>query len=109
MNTDELKAKLEVLQSFGLLDRVHSVGAEVVLFPVARAVTEDERKELAAKRSGSGEEASRRVRLGAAGGMQPGVVALDEVQARNAADREREARQTAKIREARAKLDGGGG
>lgn len=103
MSPAELRESLQVLADFGLLDRVHSVGDEVVLFPIARIMSDEERADLAARRGEGAEGADRRRVFGAAGGMQPGVRPVAVVA--GADDAARAARQTAKVREARAELE----
>ena len=111
MNADELKAKLDILREYGLLERVHSIGEEVVLFPIAKpaaALSAEDRAKLANAREESAEAAEDRRRFGAAGGMRPGRVSLEDVQHRGQVEEQELARwrrQNERARAARAELD----
>lgn len=100
-----------MLRELGLLERLHSIGAELVFFPPAVArppLSAEEQAKLEESRERAAELAGRRRTMGAAGGMQPGALSASEVERRQAADRDEEdrnRRQLRKAREARAALD----
>lgn len=115
MSVADLRAKLDLLREFGLLERLHSIGAEVVLFPAAPPRVQLSAEEIAEReerRASGAEAAAAQRRFGAAGGMQPGQRSADQIQAAKAREAEEEAariaRQNAKVREARAQLDAKG-
>lgn len=100
-----------MLRELGLLERLHSIGAELVFFPpaiVRATMSADEQAKLEADRETANERARDQRKFGAAGGMQPGAAGASAVERSNAAERaelERIRRQTRNVREAQAALD----
>lgn len=86
----------------------------ITFFPPHRTpvvASKEEAEEIARLRDEAADRAMNRVRYGAAGGLQPGQASVSDIQARSQAEREEQtriARQNAKAREARARLDSKG-
>ena len=105
----DLRARCAVLREMGVAHHDPSTGA-VTFFAQAlgKPLSKEEVADMQRAREESEEQRRDRVRFGASGGMQPGRLSPGEVEARNKAGAEEQARiarQNAKAREARAELD----